>query len=259
MRIINCIVLFLLLLSSCKKDDTAFKDSFIQINQSSYLHTVKFGTKDYDTLYIEFSVIGKPFKTDQQISLKMDSSYSKYSESGFIVTTPTVLLPADSFSVKHPIIINTEMMNVFSQKSFSIEILQNSTVAENYKKAQISVYKQGLSDVFSGNYYCIESGYSNKYLVALEYTTPISDTIKIKNFWDFSTSDTRIYFILKTDISRSIDLPTQTFTDIQGTNFTVEGTGKYEHTGDFSLDYTLTNTATNVLFEKGTQKYTHVK
>jgi hypothetical protein len=79
----------------------------------------------------------------------------------------------------------------------------------------------------------------------------------IKNFWDFTTSDTRIFFIVEKNSSITIDLPPQTFIDKQGLEYTVEGTGKSNPNGDFEIDYTLKKKGANTIFEKGKQKYSH--
>ena len=257
MKAINYIIIFLLIGISCRKENEPFANSLIQINQSSYSHTVKYGKTGFDTLFIQFSVIGVPFKSDQQISIKLDSTYSKYAETGLIRLASNAVLPADSYSVKHPIIINSDLMKELDKKCFSLEIAQNTATAENYRKSTIAIYKQGLSDIFSDKYYCTESGYSNKYLIELENTFPISDTIMIKNFWDFTTSDTRIFFIVEKNSSITIDLPPQTFIDKQGLEYTVEGTGKSNPNGDFEIDYTLKKKGANTIFEKGKQKYSH--
>ncbi len=259
MKAIKYLLVLTLLATSCKKEAQQFNGSLIQLEQSWEKHTVNYVSTGLDTLFLHFSIIGKPFEADQHVSLKYDSLFTELASKGIVTADSSLTFPADSYYVNLPIIINTDSLKELSSKTFSVEILQNGTVSENYKNTTVTIYRQGLIDVFRGNYYCSESGYSNKYLVALEYTFPVSDTILIKNFWDFSTASTRIQFVIQRTSDLSIDMPAQTFTDRQGTVYTVEGTGTYEPSGAFMIDYTLTKKGSNTVFEKGNQKYTPIR
>ncbi len=252
-------VIMIFITCSCKKNVQIFNESLIHIDQQAINHTVSYASTGIDTLYLQLSILGVPFDEDQLITLKFDSAFQVLSSRGILSSNPNITFPAKTYTIKHPILIVIDSIDNSTSKDLGLEAISNPNLAENYRTSKISIYKQSLIDLFSGSYYCSESEYSNKYVIQLAYTNPISDTLLIKNFWDFSTENTEIKFIIQRDTSRSIELPEQSFTDRLGVNYTVYGSGVYTKNGSFYINYTLIDEKSQSIYEEGKQNYSPIR
>lgn len=259
MKATSIFVGLLLIAFSCKKKEQIFSESLIQIGQQSVYYPVSYSTTGSDTIFLPFVAIGTPSSSDRKIALLFDSASQSYFDRGIIAMNADLVFPAEAYHTAHPIVIMADSLADQITIRFSLEMDADASTAQNYKTANISIYKQSLTDLFSGNFYCFESAYSNKYIVQIGRNDAVSDTLRIKNFWDFTAADTEIKILVKRDESKSIELTEQYFTDIEGHEYIASGYGKYDINGSFYIDYILRKTSNNDIFEEGRQTYTPIK
>lgn len=257
MRLIVTVCLFLVICLSCKKDPVLFDGSYIQFTDSVINHTIKYGTGQYDTISIEISLIGELFGQDQQIQLERDSLAEKAVVDQICIIPSDVTLNANESTGLLQVVLQNDSIEPAYASEFNIGLVPSSVVADNYRTVTVSFYKQKLIDVFSGDFQCTESEYNNSYVVNIQSTYPVSDTVLISNFWDFTDNDD-IKAVIRSDASKAIVIPVQDFTDRLGNEYTVTGSGTYQNTGSFSIDYSLTDARTGNLYESGNQIYTPI-
>jgi|GEM_PF-2783867 len=255
MRLILFFSISAILFFACKKHVATFDGSFVQFADSAINHTIVYGTGDRDTVNIKLSLIGQIFEIDREVIFQLDTVALVLADEGMCAFPEKAILKAGHNAVVIPVIFDNSMIEPAYKNQYSIAMKPESYIADNYSTVSISFYKQKLIDVFSGTFFCRESEYDNEYMVDIQNTYPVSDTVLIFNFWDF-TDDVSIEMVISQDGSKSIFVPEQNFTDRLGDKYIVSGTGNFLNSGEFKIDYTLFQAESGTLYESGTQYYT---
>ncbi|MFT4093527.1 MAG: DUF4843 domain-containing protein [Niabella sp.] len=112
MKYISVIIIFLLLFSSCKKDEIKSYDGSEGISfyigqydadSLSYSFAFSFTPKTRDTVFIKMRVTGAAKDYDRTISVK--AAAGSTAREGVDYILPEVALPADSLTINYPVIV----------------------------------------------------------------------------------------------------------------------------------------------------------
>jgi hypothetical protein len=238
--------------SSCLKKQPGLSGTYLSFENSLAYDTMYYGGEAVRSIHLRISAVGAkpadPIPFTAKILYKNYEHNVKFYGSG--------VFPAGELSADfHIMDIDTSAIPAATPVYYIISI--DSSLATYYPKANIrlEVYKQDFYDLFAGNFYCYESNYSNRYKVNIIPTNPRSDRFFIENFWDFAQIHHTVNMLVNKDKDRSLVLPNQIFTDAKGVNYTLEGEGNYNTSGEFSINYRLYTYPQNELIEEGLQEY----
>lgn len=252
MTTFRLIIAFALLFTCCKKDETFFEESQIQIDHKTIDHTIYYGHEGtFDTIRVPISVIGKKIDSDQTIKVSSTTNDTLI-QNGAITFYESITL--STLAENNHLIVIVNLNEISSQESYSFKLkISGDYVAKNYDEVEITLYKQALIDVFYGNFLCFEKEYNHSYTVNILHTIPVSDTLLIENFWNFSQIGSTVMLILNYPKNGDVIIPEQNFIDLEGNNNTVTATGNYNDNGQITVDYKIEGI--NNFIEENTQLY----
>jgi|SRR5690554_4976444 len=106
---------------------------------------------------------------------------------------------------------------------------------------------------FTGTYVCYETSTQARYNV--EFTAKNELELINHNFWDFPLDGQTVSYIFSLNEEQSISIPESEFVDKMGNIYTIEGTGNYWLTGNFSVNYTMKKQNGDI-YEQETHEFT---
>jgi len=259
-------------LNSCFKDpgtDIKFSDLLIEIEKATMQGDANAkDTREYPVIVdgiflmdsLKINLVGAQQTEDITIGVEVApggdaSGTTAVAGVHYDLLTPTVVIPAGkSYGfLKYRVIDDNVDPAAPVAVRFNLTTTTKGRFSENFKTHRVIIRGKCpfLKTKFVGNYSCLEPGYGTYTTTATEVSeTATNYTISMANFWD--DSRTIQYVINKT--TGAVSIPSQT----SGT-LTVVSTGSPTCnfcSGNMTVPYRITTTATGAVVENNTHTYT---
>jgi len=259
MKKIVTVILLIVTIVSCKKDDKTYQGPPFVDFPVSYQYVVIRGDvySDY-TVPVKVRMGGAQSSSPQTVTFEVDPASVAVSGTHYSFDSKSFQIPANSSFGEIPVKF---LIPSFPEQTSTYLILTltggDLKINKTTSQTVLVVYRQGFIDIFTGNYNCQEPDVpvSVNYDVVLEADTSVKNRILISNFWGYADDISKVYIDLKSTVD-SVYLPSQSFTDKANRSYTVSGAGRYVVAdGSIWLSYTLTQNSGSFT-ESGEQVYT---
>ncbi len=255
-KIVYTFLLLFTFLWSCKKDDKFYDGkSLVSFSQSNISINIPFTQNADFTISIPIQIDSKVENSDKQIYIYEESLQKAVNGNNYFLISDTSIIKKDSVYSSFKLVLKPSHFYENQKITLIFKIADNSEIkpSENYKTCIVTIYKQPFLSVFTGSYMCYEPINQDTYKTTFVATSK-SNTIANTNFWNFSPEGQPIYYTIKKDSARSIEIEEQTWIDKSGITYKVSGKGNYTFDGKMTVNYTLI--ASDTVYETGIHYFT---
>lgn len=234
-------------LFSCKKNEylnASIDEPTVEFASTALNETIPFVTGSEYTIAVPIHIFGGNSTASLSVKAETKMSSDAYSVANSVQLNGKSL---DTIFVK----INTKKLEKGTDYNLKLTISSsNVTVSKNYESCTVTFSQQAFMDFFTGTYSCYESSTGATYNV--EFVKQNNTTIKNMNFYDFPLAGQYVPYVFTQDESMQVEIPENTeWTDNLGNKYLVSGTGTYELNGNFAVDFTMKDAATEEMYMTG--------
>lgn len=232
---------------SCEKNeylDASVDDATVEFASTNMNETISFiSTGDYD-IAVPIQIFGGTSTAQINVAVETKMSSEAYSVESSKNLNGSSL---DTIHVK----VKCVKLKKGTVYSMTLKISSSSVVvSKNYEKCVLEFSQQAFMDFFTGNYSCYESATGATYDV--NFTKMNDTTIKNNNFYDFPLAGQYVPYVFVQDDSKKISIPENTeWIDNLGNKYVVSGEGAYELNGNFYVNFTMEDAATESVYLTG--------
>ena len=251
MRKIAVYLFCVICLFSCKKNeylDASVDEPMVEFSSLSINETIPFVAGNEYNIAVPIQIFGGNSTASISVKVESDLSAEAY-------TVPSsVQLKGSSLDT---VFVKIKTGKLQKGKPYSMKLTISSSavsVSKNYASCTVVFSQQAFMDFFTGMYVCYESSTGSTYDV--EFVKMNETTVKNMNFYDFPLAGQYVPYVFTQDDSKSIEIPEGTeWTDNLGNKYLVSGTGTYELNGNFSVDFTMQDAATEAVYLTGKHSF----
>lgn len=252
---IHSIVFFIsivLLFIACDDDTKIYKGkSQLELPESSLKYEYFYTDSGVTTVYIPIQIIKGTDSFDN-----VQVHYTSNGGNTAIIENINRHYEISSNNVKDSIPLQLNLNNITEDATFefTLSLLDESSldISENYRTTAVAIYKSSFIYKFVGDYECYEPENQTTYNVYFTIDSPSEQIIYNNNFWDFSEEGNNVAYFFNSNTGE-IKI-SQEWNDLNLVSYFIEGTGNYDDTGDFTINYTISKDGE--IIEEGLHYYT---
>ena len=259
MKLVHVLLLFVLFISGCSKDDKTYKgNSLVEFSQNTITKQILFTQTQNFIIPIKLQLSSKLVNPDGKIQIQEIGDNSAILGKHYTVSNYSITIVSDSiFAYFNVNIIPSaffegESVNV----SFKIADVSEIKPSENYKTCKLILSKQSFIDVFVGKFTCKEPINQDMYITTF-IAGPTSNTIKDLNFWNFPAEGQTLLYTFHKDSTRKVEIIEQDWLDKTGQQYKISGEGTFDYFGKITMNYTVSRADT--VYEKGVHEFIPLK